>query len=84
MEDDSGGGHPELDSERTGGRRKNSPTELVAFLLIFGWEGPMGIWIGLRDSDVAVVIVGVFITAFLWGLFGIGILKDFFKDTRSE
>ncbi|OFZ65914.1 MAG: hypothetical protein A2V79_06995 [Betaproteobacteria bacterium RBG_16_56_24] len=64
MEDD-GGGHPELDSEQTRGRHNNSPTTLIAFLVIFGWEGPMGIWIGLRDGDIAVIIVGIFITGHL-------------------
>lgn len=78
MEDD-GGGHPELDSGRSRGRQRNSLTTLVAFLLIFGWEGPMAIWIGFRDGDVAIIIVGVFITVFLWGLFGVGILREFFK-----
>jgi hypothetical protein len=79
MENENGDGHPELDSEPAGGRQKNSPMELVAFLVIYGWPGPMAIWIGLRDSEIAVIIVGIFITVFLWGFFGITILKDFLK-----
>lgn len=39
----------------------------------------MGIWFGLRDGDIAVIIVGIFITVFLWGLFGLDILRDFFR-----
>mgnify|MGYP001600275234 CR=1 FL=1 len=78
MEDD-GGGHPELDSGQTNGRSGNPGTELLGFLVIFGWEGPMGLWIGLRDGDVAVIIGGVFITVFLWGLFGLDIVKNYFK-----
>lgn len=77
--EDEGGGHPELDSEQTTGRRRSTGTDLVGFLVIFGWEGPMGLWIGLRDGDVAVIIGGIFITVFLWGLFGLDLVKKFFR-----
>ncbi|NQU83316.1 MAG: hypothetical protein HQ536_01250 [Parcubacteria group bacterium] len=59
-------------------RSRSSPTfELFAFIFTLGWEGPLGIWIGIRDGSIEFVLVGLLITLFLWGLFGIPIIKSF-------
>lgn len=50
--------------------------DLIIFTAIFGWEGPLGVCLGLRDGDVTVVVVGVLLTLFFWGIFGIGLITD--------
>ena len=61
-------------------KKNTSPKfDLLVFCLVFGWEGPAGIIIGFRDGNLAAIIVGFFITVFLWGVFGIEHLKECMK-----
>jgi RsiW-degrading membrane proteinase PrsW (M82 family) len=82
MEDGESGNSERKNSNLRSARNQSIRFYFFAFLLIFGWEGPFSIYLGLRDGSVALVMVGLFITVFLWGLFGIEELKKFLKDLR--
>jgi hypothetical protein len=82
MEDGESGNSERKNSKLRSDRNQSTRFYFFAFLLFLGWEGPFGIYLGLRDGSIAFVIVGLFITVFLWGLFGIEELKKFLKDLR--
>lgn len=48
----------------------------VAFLMAFGWEGPVIISIGLRHESILEISIGVVFTLFFWALFGFRLLSD--------
>ena len=73
-------GNPEVDGSSKRRRKQSARFNFFAFLFIFGWEGPLGLFIGLQEGNVGLIIAGLFITAFFWGLFGIEELKDFIKE----
>lgn len=50
-----------------------------AFLLAFGWEGPVIIFIGLRNGSTLEILIGLLFTIFFWALFGIKLLSNLVK-----
>lgn len=56
---------------------KSPILNLLIFIFIFGWEGPLAIWMGFQGEKVGLIIVGLFITLFCWGLFGFTFIKDY-------
>lgn len=70
----------EIDNSSKRRRGQSARFNFFAFLLIFGWEGPLALYIGLQEGRFGLIIVGLFITAFFWGLFGIQELKEFIKE----
>ncbi|MGV8898569.1 MAG: hypothetical protein ACOH2B_04885 [Burkholderiaceae bacterium] len=48
----------------------------IAFLMAFGWEGPVIISIGLRNESTLEIFIGVLFALFFWGLFGIKLLLE--------
>lgn len=48
----------------------------IAFLMAFGWEGPVIISIGLRNASTLEIFIGVLFALFFWGLFGIKLLLE--------
>lgn len=51
----------------------------LAFLLAFGWEGPVIISIGLRNGSTLEIVMGVLFTVFFWALFGMKLLSSLVK-----
>ena len=51
----------------------------IAFLMAFGWEGPVIISIGLRHNSTLEIVMGLVFAIFFWGLFGIKLLSDLVK-----
>lgn len=76
-------GNNEVEGLSKSGRKQSAIFSFFLFLLILGWEGPLGLYMGLRDGDAGLIIAGLFITVFLWGL-GIEEIKDFVKDIRRK
>ena len=79
--EDGDSGHPEIDRPNNNSKRKHSPTfDFFAFLFIFGWPGPLGVYMGIQKENIDMIIAGVIITIFLWlGCNGFSIFKDFIK-----
>ena len=50
-----------------------------AFLLAFGWEGPVIFSIGLRNDSTLEILIGLVFAIFFWALFGIRLLSDLVK-----
>jgi len=51
----------------------------------FGWEGPLAIYLGVRDEEIATVFVGLFFTWFFWHLMGgLMMLKGFIAALQKE
>ncbi|MBN2873112.1 MAG: hypothetical protein JXJ30_09405 [Halothiobacillaceae bacterium] len=76
MEEESGS------SEAAGPSKRGSRSaqfDFFVFVLVFGWEGPFAVFMGLKMGSVAHVLVGLLLTAFFWGVFGVDLLKDFIK-----
>lgn len=48
----------------------------VAFLIMFGWEGPAALLLGIRDWNWGTIVAGVLLTAFFWGAFGLPLLTE--------
>ena len=69
-------------SKSSNSRKCSAKTEFFMFLVTFGWEGPLALFLGFRDFDIAYIIAGAIITAFLWGIFGISITKEFIKEIK--
>lgn len=78
--ENGGSNNQEIDNSSKRRRGQSARFNFFAFLLIFGWEGPLGLYMGLQEGNIGLIIAGLFITAFLWGLFGIEELKDFIKE----
>ena len=63
-------------------------TEMSLFVLfVFGWQGPMMIWVGIRDADLEIIVIGLIFSYPFWvwlGLWsdGIALLKGFFKKNK--
>ncbi|MGV8893658.1 MAG: hypothetical protein ACOH2K_12100 [Burkholderiaceae bacterium] len=51
----------------------------IAFLMAFGWEGPVIISIGLRHESTLEIFIGVLFALFFWGLFGIKLLLELIR-----
>jgi hypothetical protein len=52
---------------------------LFAFMFAFGWEGPVVLSIGLGNHSTLEILMGLFFTAFFWGVFGLKLLIDLVK-----
>ncbi len=77
--EEDGSGNSEY--EGSAQRRGKTSYGFVAWFIVFGWEGPLGIYLGLRDGDIGIIIGGILITALFWNLLGgIYLLKDFLKS----
>lgn len=46
----------------------------IAFMVAFGWEGPVVTNIGLEHHSNLEIGMGLFFTAVFWGLFGVRLL----------
>jgi hypothetical protein len=67
------------------GRSNLSPiADLVIFIVIFGWEGPIAICGGVQSGNTALTIVGLFITIFFWGTFGMVHLQEVYNHLRGK
>ncbi len=56
--------------------RKTTVFDLLGFIVIFGIWGPYGIYIGIKQGNYGLIIIGGVITLFFWGIFGFGLLKE--------
>lgn len=82
MEED-GCGNVELESSNLRGGRKNSPLfDLIIGLLIYGWEGPLTVVKGLSEGNNALIVIGLLLTVFLWGLTIIPPFLDLLKPSK--
>jgi hypothetical protein len=59
--------------------KKTPFLNLIAFMLAFGWEGPVIFSIGWGHDSMLEMMIGVVFTAFFWGMFGIKLLLDLIK-----
>lgn len=51
----------------------------IAFMVAFGWEGPVVTKIGLENGSALEIGMGLFFTAVFWGLFGVRLLAAVVK-----
>jgi hypothetical protein len=59
--------------------KKTPFLNLIAFMLAFGWEGPVIFSIGWGHGSTLEMMIGLVFTAFFWGMFGIKLLLDLIK-----
>ncbi len=59
--------------------KKTPFLNFIAFMLAFGWEGPVIFWIGLGHESTLEMTIGLVFTAFFWGMFGIKLLLEIVK-----
>jgi hypothetical protein len=59
--------------------RKTPFLNFLAFLLAFGWEGPVIFSIGLRNNSTLEMLIGLLFTLFFWALFGFRLASDLVK-----
>ena len=59
--------------------RKTTVFNLLGFIVIFGIWGPYGIYIGIKQGNYGLIIIGGVITLFFWGIFGFGLLKELWQ-----
>ena len=78
MDDD----HGELEVGSKSGRKLSPLSELILFTLVFGWEGPLAIYLCFAREEYGGLIAAVLLTAFFWGLFGIDLIKDVVRGSR--
>ncbi len=55
---------------------KSPILNFLAFLLAFGWEGPVILSIGLRNESTLEIMIGLVFTIFFWSLFGLKLLRE--------
>jgi hypothetical protein len=58
---------------------KSPILNFLAFVLAFGWEGPVIISIGLRHDSTLEIVMGLIFTVFFWSLFGFKLLRELVK-----
>lgn len=67
------------------GRSNTSPiTGLIFFIIIFGWEGPISLYVGVQRGETGLIILGLFITIFFWSTFGMEHLKEVYEYLRRK
>ena len=66
----------DLDMSSRSAPGKTPFLNFLAFLLAFGWEGPVIITIGLRNDSTLEILMGLLFAIFFWALFGIKLLSD--------
>lgn len=59
--------------------KKTPFLNLIAFMLAFGWEGPVILSIGWGHGSTLEMMIGLVFTAFFWGMFGIKLLLELIK-----
>ncbi len=59
--------------------KKTPFLNFIAFMIAFGWEGPVIFSIGLRNGSTLEMMIGALFTAFFWGLFGLKLLSAVIK-----
>jgi hypothetical protein len=57
-------------------RRRSAGFSFFLFLLIFGWEGPVGMYLGFQNESLGSVIAGSIVTIIFWGFIGIDSLRE--------
>jgi Mn2+/Fe2+ NRAMP family transporter len=56
----------------------------IVFIVVFGWEGPATLYAGIQSGDKVFIVLGLFLTLFFWGTFGIAHLQDVYEYVRGK